>query len=336
MKKFFLKLGVFVAIQMAILVFVVNYGSVDANTNEYMYCLKDKYDLLRETPSPRIIFVGGSNLAFGLKSAQLQAETGLNPVNLGVHGRLGVYSMIRLVKEQIRDGDIVVLSPEYGAMFSEPRCNQDIAVEAYRVWPGCKPFIQPDIEQPLESLAPRITPLRKLGQCVARTRSRLEQSWSTNLDENGDPPEVECYRRASFNRFGDHVAHYQAQSTYIETGKICFVKDDVFARVAQEMNQFAKFCEQRQATLYFLHSPFPSNKVSKYLQRARRIDEVLAKQLSFPILTNLEMATFPDDQFFDGESHLNEQGAQLRTEIVCQQLKQIEQVAKRDRHSKLR
>ena len=71
MKKFSLKLGAFVAIQTAILVFVTTYGSMDSSTNEYMYSLKDKYDLLMKTPSPRVIFIGGSNLAFGIKSGQL-------------------------------------------------------------------------------------------------------------------------------------------------------------------------------------------------------------------------------------------------------------------------
>jgi hypothetical protein len=41
----------------------------------------------------------------------------------------------------------------------------------------------------------------------------------------------------------------------------------------------------------------------------------------------MQMATFADGQFFDGQSHLTEHGARLRTEIVCSQLKQFEHVA---------
>ena len=46
MKKFLLKLGCFISIQLAILCVVVCYGSRDATSIEYMYSLKDKYDLL--------------------------------------------------------------------------------------------------------------------------------------------------------------------------------------------------------------------------------------------------------------------------------------------------
>jgi hypothetical protein len=330
LKKFILKLSVFVAIQAVILAFVTSYGSMDAGSNEYMYSLKDKYDLLLETPSPRIIFVGGSNLAFGLMSGQLKAETGLNPVNMGVHGRLGIHSMIRMVKEQLRPSDVVVVSPEYSAMFVDPECSREIAIEAFRVWPGCKRFIQPDIDQPLESLVHQTSPLRQLGRCVVRARLRLESSWSTG---DGNQVPTECYRRKSFNQFGDHIAHYQAEPTYRETGGLAFMDDNVFERVADELNQFAALCRNRGAKLYFLHPPIPLAKVSNHVDQIRHMDQMLANGLSFPRLSNLDMATLADHQFFDGQSHLNESGAKLRTAYVCQQIRQFERIAVRSREA---
>ena len=336
MKKFLLKLGGFVAIQLVILAFVTSYGSLDANTDEYMYALKDKYDLLQQTPSPRIIFVGGSNLAFGLKSSQFKSATGLNPVNMGVHGRLGVYSMTRMVKQHLRPGDVVVVSPEYGTMFRSPECRQEIAAEAYRAWPGCKEFIQPDVDQPLESLVPEATSLRKLGQCVLRARRRLGKPGLGSGDEDSAQDPVECYRRKSFNRFGDHVAHYDAASTYRETGGLSGVDERVFERVADELNGLAQFCQEKKTKLYFLFPPISATKVANHSEQVRHMERLVATKLSFPVLTNLAMATFAEDQFFDGQSHLTEQGAQLRTDIVCQTIQQFERVAGNANESMIR
>lgn len=335
MKKFLARLAAFVAIQMAILVFVTTYGSMDSCTNEYMYCLKDKYDLLVETPSPRIIFIGGSNLAFGLKSGQLKQETGLNPVNMGVHGRLGVTSMIRMVKDNLHPGDLVVVSPEYSAMFNTPECNRELAIEAVRIWPGCQRFIQPDIDEPLATLVPPTTPLRKLGQSVVRARNRLQKIGS-HSDKHTNGESAGIYLRRSFNRFGDLIAHYQAEPTYRENGKLLHMDDKVFKRVAHELNTFAQFCQTKNAKLYFLHPPISVTKVSNNVEQIHHIDQLMTAMLSFPLLTNVEMATFADDQFFDGQSHLTEQGAKLRTDIVCQQIRQFQRIAGRSDDSMVR
>ena len=31
--------------------------------------------------------------------------------------------LLRMVKEQLREGDVVVIAPEYGLMFSHPKCQ---------------------------------------------------------------------------------------------------------------------------------------------------------------------------------------------------------------------
>ena len=50
----------------------------------------DKMERLRATPSPRVVVVGGSNVAYGIDSSRLEASLGRPVVNLGTSGGLGL------------------------------------------------------------------------------------------------------------------------------------------------------------------------------------------------------------------------------------------------------
>ena len=73
----------------------------------------DKHNRLAQQPSPRIVFVGGSNLAFGLDSAAIERSLGYNTVNMGLDLSLGLDFMLREIEPLLERGDVVVVSPEY-------------------------------------------------------------------------------------------------------------------------------------------------------------------------------------------------------------------------------
>ena len=62
LRRFALLLLLFVTLHL-VLVFVI-----PADRNQYLNAYNRKQQLLDEVPSPRIIFMGGSNTAFGLDS----------------------------------------------------------------------------------------------------------------------------------------------------------------------------------------------------------------------------------------------------------------------------
>ena len=79
----------------------------------FMGELGPKAALLRDTPGPRIVLVGGSGVAFGVDSALMEAELdGYNVVNFGLYAALGTTVMMDLSEPYIREGDIVLLIPE--------------------------------------------------------------------------------------------------------------------------------------------------------------------------------------------------------------------------------
>jgi len=93
--------------------------------DEYVAALIDKDELLGSTLGPRFLFVGGSNLAFGLDSTMVEEAAGLPVVNCGLHANLGLQFMLNRARIHLTEGDIVVLCPEYDA---PPQINPDLLI----------------------------------------------------------------------------------------------------------------------------------------------------------------------------------------------------------------
>ena len=84
------------------------------------YLLFSKYQkdsLLMKTEEPRIIFIGGSNLIYGLNSETIKDSFDMNPVNAVSFVSVGLIFMMDNTLEYVKKGDIVVMAPEYQHFF---------------------------------------------------------------------------------------------------------------------------------------------------------------------------------------------------------------------------
>ena len=80
----------------------------------YQSLIQDKYRILIETNTPKIIMIAGSSSAFGLNQSMLEEATGYKVANLGLHAGFGHWFYTELAKANINEGDIVLLGYEYG------------------------------------------------------------------------------------------------------------------------------------------------------------------------------------------------------------------------------
>ncbi len=85
----------------------------------------EKHKLLSTTPSPRLILVGGSNVAFGFDSEYLSRVLKLPVINMALHGGLGLRFALNEVAPYIRKNDLIVVAPEY-PQFDDP--NGDLTL----------------------------------------------------------------------------------------------------------------------------------------------------------------------------------------------------------------
>lgn len=311
MKRFLIKLTCFLALQFAILAPLAYLGGQYQASRHYLCATQDKLARLATADGPRIIFIGGSNLAFGLDSSVVAKRTGYNPVNMGVHVSLGMLPQMRMVEKHLKPGDLIVLCPEYH-LFNKNgmRSTEKIAGELHDVWPGSRPFLQPDHDASLRSFGK--PPLRLLADRIAHAR----KYFNNYLSES----EPGLYERGSFNEFGDHVAHYGV-AYHSDDRDIGGVSLDLGERNVREaievLNEFAARCETRGASVVFAHVPISSTDVARQPQVMENFESILAAELQCPILTKLDQLIFEEDMFFDTEYHLTRTGVTKRTSVVC-------------------
>src|SRR5687767_287322 len=167
--------------------------------NSYIAATIDKHQRLRDTPSPRIILVGGSNLAFGIKSKLLEEQTGRPIVNMGLHWGLGINFMLLEVEKEIRSGDIIVLSFEH-EIFSGTGI-QLLASRLMEVRPASILLFPP-------SEWTRIIDERGFAILGAVARSSLAQKF-----ERPAPDVDGAYTRGLFDPQGSYIGHYGRQSS---------------------------------------------------------------------------------------------------------------------------
>lgn len=321
MKPFLIKLISFVALQAVILIPLVYLGHYHQTSRHYLCSVCDKLERLKTAPGPRIIFVGGSNLAFGLDSEMIAKETGYNPINLGVHANFGVGCQIRMIKKHLRSGDLIVLAPEYRVFHQHgTRCSKELAIELYNLWPGCLPYFQPDLDVSLPAVAK--PPLNLLADRIAHARKYFSHI--------ADPEPPGIYERNSFNEYGDHVNHHGIAPNTVDRsiGKLQWSMGLSDMRDAIELfNDFTKHCRESGAQVVFSHAPVSQPNLDRNPELRKVFEANLANSLDCPIITNLDDLGFKEDMLFDTEYHLTQVGASKRTAIVCAGLKRFKETS---------
>ena len=81
--------------------------------DKYIAVIVDKIRILENVTSPKIIFVGGSNLAYGLNTARVRQAFAMPVVNMGLQAALGLKFILDQDRPYLNKGDIVVVVPEY-------------------------------------------------------------------------------------------------------------------------------------------------------------------------------------------------------------------------------
>jgi 5'(3')-deoxyribonucleotidase len=259
-----------------------------------------KDSLLKYTKSPRIIFIGGSNLSFGLNSQIIKDSLHLNPVNTAIQAAIGLKFMMDNALKLIQKDDIVVLSPEYkqffdGFAFGETgealirvinfKESQNLTALQYK-------YIIPKIPK------------------YAFSKLNLQQY--INLKE----PEI--FGLHTFNQFGDAYTHWNKEPQQFEAYKELGKKYN--PTILTEILDFEKKLKQIGAKLFIT---FPCLQYQSFLNNKYEIVKI-EKEISatsLKILGNPLRYTFPDSVMYNTPYHLIKKGVDLRTNLLIEDLK---------------
>lgn len=306
MGKFFKKAFVLALSIVTFIIAAIFFPSKPAK-QDLLYAQIDKNKLLKNTPSPRMIFVGGSNLSFGLNSKMLKDSLHVNPINTGIHAGIGLKYMIANTLQYVKQGDVIVISAEYQQFFGNLAYGtNELFSEVIDIVPESRNLI--DYKQYIK--------LIQLAPEFAQTKLRpillfynLHQDTSINI-----------YDRKAFNVYGDAFLHWKM------TGKTPKPYSAITERfnddILKDLINFKNKINQKKAKLYVT---FPGYQFSSYKISIPAIKQVQQrlKNNGFSTISTPEEFIMPDSLIFDTPYHLIKRGVDYRTELLLNDLKKL-------------
>ena len=314
---FLLKCGLLAAAVVVSGILISQYDT-RAQDDNYLAAVLEKDRLIRTTPSPKIILVGGSNLAFGIDSRTMQDSLGLHMVNMGLYAKLGLRYMLAQVKPYIRRGDVVIIVPEYDQFYGKFSDGDNTLNTALLYAPADR---IPDF-------------IRSYSVVDVVLRPRVENARRSFLEAMADvvglknqyfPPDTNpVYNRHSFNQYGDVVSHLGKKSMNPDSIYVSALPPakEFNRKTIGELNDIGDAARERGAHAYFL---FPSYIDRSYAINEKAIDSLrqrLSRDMRVPILGTAKDFVFPSSWFFDTRFHLNETGRGPRTVKMIEILRQ--------------
>ena len=280
-----------------------------ASENDFIGGIKLKHRLLRNVDSPRIILIGGSGVGYSVDSELITSRTGKYTINMGLFAQFGLRYMLADVKEDVKDSDIVIISPEYHQFY--------YFLDGWRgfnelIYINPKFVLNITHANQVKNIV-KFFPRFFLGK-VKSIRGYLDQMFSN--DE----------REVIYNEHGDHISHLNKERVFdinrlglfhdfVSTSKQKFNPDSI-----RVLNEFYTEMTKKGANVFFLYPTIPQPQFQKYNKYIREVYEKLQFDLEMPVLSNPENEIQPIEDFYNTIYHLRADGREAKTKRLIQYL----------------
>ena len=301
-------LAVILAVPVTLMAFAFGLPAQYGQT--YLAALGDKRDALAAAAGKRIIAIGGSGTAFSLRCDLLEeALPGYSAVNFGLYAGLGTTVMLDLAQPLLREGDIVIFSPEQSAQTLSTYFNAEAMWQAADGRPDLLWALGTDYLGAMWGGFP----------AFAGAKARLFRDSSAPAGDG-------VYARSSFNAYGDIDYPGRGRSGmvggYDPNMPISFDPALPSEGFFEKVNAFTAACRVRGVTVYYRFCPMNAAAIpAGELERLNAYLEYLQSRLDCEILGDPAQAVMDAGWFFDTNFHLNSAGAVVNTAILAAELK---------------
>jgi hypothetical protein len=263
------------------------------DTRAYVAANLDKVARMKSAPSPRIVFVGGSGLAYGIDSGRIGRAFSRTPVNLGLNAGFGLRYILDEAGPLLRPGDLVVVVPEY-EQFSGKNLEGGQAL--------------------VELLGVRRDPamLPRLGLDLLLDSNRSVTSWSRTERNPGHAD------RSWFDGNGDVVGHLERGGKPVIPSRFEYSRN---GRAFALLGDFVRECGRRGIPAAVLYPAVCRSFRDLNARSIASIQAELARTLGGNLASvDPEASVFEDRHAYDTPYHLNAKGRELRTDGVIREL----------------
>jgi hypothetical protein len=281
-----------------------------SSKNAYLATIIDKMHLLDSVPSPRLILMSGSSMAFGVDSDLLSNELEIPVVNASLHYKLGSRFMMDELKASVKKGDIVLITLEY-VLTSKGDCNEKLMVADF--YPPAKDWLHftSFSEETGAYAVHRLSDFKLLlGEFWSGTRNKpIDISDTTSV-----------FFRKCFSKNGDLLGHLNNPQPKFEVPEISV--DVEFSKPIQDLNDFEAFAKQKGVKVFFTFPSYVESGYEKNMTVLKIIEKQFRDNLKCPILGSPENSVMDDVFFYDSVFHPNAQGRKIFSTRLIQLLEQ--------------
>ncbi len=264
-----------------------------------------KQQLAENTPGARILVVGGSSVPYSIQCEVIQQQTGMPCIAMGATAYLGLEYYLSLLEDHLHQGDLVILAPEivmlqdqvsysttWMAVENDPGL---LAAVPLSYWPGMVSGYYTYSRQKLDLY-------RQKG---APTQSPQEQ-----------------YEAFGFGPWGDIPGQRESllESVYDKNNILTLTGDDLAPRVRRAIKDFAKKVQAAGARVVMTWAPFDELAYAGTADQLDALQAQLEQQTCLSYLGSLAESMLPGELFYDSNNHLTSQGAELRTQMLLEDL----------------
>lgn len=305
MKKFILKVGMYFALTFitAAVLIGFTFGVVAPQYRlNYNASIGDKMERLENINESKIILVGNSNLPFGIDSEKIEKEIGMPVVNLGLHGGLGNYFHEAMAKEQLKEGDLVVL------------CHTNYAKSE---------LDEPDIVwQMLEERLDLLKLIRPEDRfkVLRALPGYMQKSFYLWCSGKGNMDTEDGYSRNAFNEYGDNV--YPRPECEYEFRSWSVKVPEIDQENVERINALNAFCQEKGATLVIAGYPIGDGERTPEIEKFAEFQQSLEEQMECEVISDFTDYFIEYQYFYDTQFHLTDEGVQIRTDQLIRDIKE--------------
>lgn len=306
MKRFIIKITILTIALVSVNLFFL--FAIPKDNNAYLCEYNHKIQLIDTTSQPRIIFIGGSSIAFGTDSKMICDSLKCNVVNFGLHAGIGIRYPLEDCLQYVREGDVIILQFEYDNFFSGGNGNAE-TFPGFMVANDWRNYKQLNLNQWQNIIAG--IPRESIKTIIRLTKFLLRGSF--------DSPSTNkhfAYVKSGFNEYGDEVSHVAYSNIkYVSSGKsnTTKVKSSFINWLAKTIQQY----EQAGTNIVML--PPVCIKSHFKVSYNDNIEKALI-EINHPYITCPASMVLDDSCTFNTGYHMNKEGIKQNTRNIIKYL----------------
>lgn len=301
MKKFALQLLILILIVLSLIVIgliIITQLQVEKYRTSYQYVINRKYEHLVNTNEPKVILIGGSNLAFGIDEGVIEERIGIPVVNLGLHAGFGIRFNTEISKANINEGDIIVLAYEYSILNDLSYFTPELVVSG----------IDNNIE--MYKYVP--------NEYWTRIIKYIPTYILKKIDAIDEKKITEIYNTKSFDEDGNMILQRNKcilpEDITPNYSEVRFNdENNISDEAVKYINDFYEFCIKKGATVLY---SFPSILDERFYATKEQIEayeQEVDEELLPTRISSINDYVFERKYMYDTILHLNSEGANIRS-----------------------